>query len=60
MSEAKEASRGAVRHVLLFQYFSRTTTSTPRAQDSLFHIIVDTDATAARLMKRLEDEKPVA
>ena len=27
------------------------------AQNSLFHIIVDTDATAARLMKRLEDEK---
>ncbi|KAL7551342.1 hypothetical protein ACHAWF_014534 [Thalassiosira exigua] len=27
------------------------------AQNSLFHIIVDTDATAARLMKRLEDGK---
>jgi structural maintenance of chromosome 3 (chondroitin sulfate proteoglycan 6) len=27
------------------------------AQNSLFHIIVDNDATAARLMKRLEDEK---
>lgn len=27
------------------------------AHNSLFHIIVDTDATAARLMKRLEDEK---
>ena len=27
------------------------------AQNSLFHVIVDTDATAARLMKRLEDGK---
>ena len=27
------------------------------AQNSLFHVIVDTDATAARLMKRLEDER---
>ena len=27
------------------------------AQNSLFHIIVDNDATAAKLMKRLEDEK---
>ena len=27
------------------------------AQNSLFHVIVDNDATAARLMKRLEDEK---
>ena len=27
------------------------------AQNSLFHIIVDTDATAARLMKRLEEER---
>mmetsp|Transcript_5614 Transcript_5614/g.14021 ORF Transcript_5614/g.14021 Transcript_5614/m.14021 type:complete len:1287 (-) Transcript_5614:183-4043(-) len=27
------------------------------AQNALFHIIVDTDATAARLMKRLEDER---
>lgn len=27
------------------------------AQNSLFHVIVDTDATAARLMKRLEDDR---
>lgn len=27
------------------------------AQNSLFHVVVDTDGTAARLMKRLEDEK---
>lgn len=27
------------------------------AQNSLFHVIVDTDSTAARLMKRLEDDK---
>ena len=27
------------------------------AQNALFHVIVDTDATAARLMKRLESEK---
>lgn len=27
------------------------------AQNSLFHIIVDTDATAARLMKRLEEDR---
>ena len=27
------------------------------AQNSLFHVIVDTDATAARLMKRLENER---
>jgi structural maintenance of chromosome 3 (chondroitin sulfate proteoglycan 6) len=27
------------------------------AQNSLFHVVVDSDATAARLMKRLEDDK---
>jgi structural maintenance of chromosome 3 (chondroitin sulfate proteoglycan 6) len=34
-----------------------TTAVEVAAQNSLFHVIVDTDATAARLMKRLEEEK---